>query len=45
MEALLDLQKLEVDEVERAGLASGISVYCGDDQPNSNLSILCGDNH
>ena len=45
MDALLDLQTLETQTDSIDMRASGISIACGDGDPNSNLSWLCGDNH
>lgn len=45
MDALLDLQRLEAQADSIEARASGISIACGDKDPNSNLSLWCGPNH
>lgn len=45
MDALLDLQTMEVRSDSIEPRASGISIACGDSDPNSNLSLWCGPNH
>lgn len=42
MDALLDLQRLKVDVDSIDLRASGVSLWCGDDDPNSALSLFCG---